>query len=321
MSNATPPGWYPVPGTADERWWDGAQWTAEVRPASDVPAQRIADAPTQGWAAATPPQPQPQHPQPPQPDYAPPGPYAPYQGPYAPGPSAGNRNGLAIGISAGVALVLVAAVIGGVLLARGKKDPVGPVIADPTWTTSAPVRSPSPTPSPRTSSSATVRPVENTTPDMVHGWRVPVPAGWQTRTSSTGSSAFLTSGSYECGMSAPCVRAQFSIEALNVPGTDAKSVAEAATAVYAPQVFGDLADHRELTSGPVAVSGAIGYAVRWYVTPKEGAKGYVTVVAVPAGAGTFTLLHGGADDDPQAPRPAVVDQIVAGIRPSSGSTT
>ena len=28
-----PAGWYPDPGAADhERYWDGAQWTAEVRP-------------------------------------------------------------------------------------------------------------------------------------------------------------------------------------------------------------------------------------------------------------------------------------------------
>ncbi|MFC9329102.1 hypothetical protein [Kitasatospora sp. NPDC057015] len=97
MSNSTPPGWYPVPGTgpdgaaSQECWWDGTAWTAEVRtaPGARPPSgAQIADAPTQAWEGAAPAVPQPAPGQGQPPGYAPVGqPGAGYG--YPPQPAAG----------------------------------------------------------------------------------------------------------------------------------------------------------------------------------------------------------------------------------------
>ncbi|MEV8093492.1 DUF2510 domain-containing protein [Kitasatospora sp. NPDC085879] len=328
MSTSTPPGWYPVPeagpgGTAQERWWDGNAWTAEVRPAQSAaapqPAQ-IADAPTQAWTGQAVPQPGYGYPQ----QQQQPGPYGyPQAGPAYAYPSTAtgpkNRNGLIIGIAAGVlALAAVAGVV--LVLADGDDDPV--ITAPPPVSFSAsPRTSPSVprfSPSPRTSTP----PVAGSTlPDVMHGWRVPRPTGWTVHTSSSTSSVYEVTGPYDCGMQTQCIRGQFSVETLSVPGTDAASVAKAAIVDYAPKIFGDLTSHEEAGSGPVVVAGAIGYAVRWHVTPQQGAAGYVLMVAVPDARGAgFVLLHGGVDDDPKAPTPGTLDAIVTGIRSTTAGS-
>lgn len=340
MSTSTPPGWYPVPdtgpgGAAQERWWDGTAWTAEVRPAQAAPPvapPNVADAPTQAWqgqAAAGPgygyPQHQHQQQQPPAPyGYPQHGGQQPqfpvYAYPSAP-PPAKNRNALVIGIVAGV--VLLAAAAGVAVVASGGDDP-GTALPLPTYSIPAPYFSASPR-APRTSPSprATTPAGGNAATDVVHGWRVPNPAGWTPHSLSSTQAFYETIGPYECGMSSPCIRGQFAVGLKSVPGTDAETVARREMADYAPKSFGDLTDHEELKSGPVTVAGATGFAVRWYVTPETGSKGYVLVVAVPDTKGSgFVLLHGGVDDDPEAPEPAVLDQMVVGIRSvTAGSDT
>ncbi|MEV6206821.1 DUF2510 domain-containing protein [Kitasatospora sp. NPDC051914] len=329
MSTSTPPGWYPVPetgpgGAAQERWWDGTAWTAEVRPAQSAaaaqPAQ-IADAPTQAWSG------QPVapaqgygYPQQQSAPYGYPQPGPPYAYPSAvPGPK--NRNGLIIGIAAGVlALAVIAGVV--LVLADGDDDPPVVVAPPPSAAFSASPRTspslPRTSPSPRSSSSALAG---STLTDIIHGWRVPRPTGWTVHSSNGSQSVWEVTGPYDCGMETQCIRGQFSVETVSVPGTDAATVAKAAMAEYAPRIFGDLASHEELTSGSITVAGATGYAVRWHVTPKQGASGYVLMVAVPDARGRgFVMMHGGVDDDPKAPDPGTLDAIVKGIRSTTAGS-
>ncbi|GAA4996534.1 DUF2510 domain-containing protein [Kitasatospora paranensis] len=326
MSTSTPPGWYPVTGpdgTAQERWWDGSAWTAEVRPAAG--AAGIAEAPTQAWTAPAAPAPAAHpgygYPQQPAAGYGYP-PQAPAYAYPSAVPASKNRNGVIIGIAAGV--LVVAAVVGAVfVLGSGKKDPavIGPLPSISVPSFDLPSADPS-TPLPAPSDDTATPAAAGALPDLLHGWRVPRPAAWTLHTGSSATSLYETTGPYDCGMTSQCIRGQFSIEAVSVPGTDAATVARAAMANYAPRIFGELDGHEELTSGPIAVAGATGYAVRWYATPKQGAKGYILMIAVPDAQGSgFVLLHGGVDDDPKAPRPTVLDQIAGGIRSTSGSGT
>ncbi|WP_035805646.1 hypothetical protein [Kitasatospora mediocidica] len=91
-------------------------------------------------------------------------------------------------------------------------------------------------------------------------------------------------------------------------------MARATIADYAPQLYGDLASHQELASAPITAAGLTGYAVRWHVVPSTGTQGYILLVALPSAGGGFSILVGSVDDDPSAPQPAVLEQIVAGIR-------
>ncbi|MEV4555846.1 DUF2510 domain-containing protein [Kitasatospora sp. NPDC049285] len=298
MSTPTPPGWYPVPGTGQERWWNGTAWTDDHRTAG-----QLNDAPTQGWdnsglAAAT------RQPQP---------------GPYPTGKSDGTGrrgNGLVVGVSAAVGAVLLAAVVVAVVLIRTDPPTPNPV---PTLTatgnspvTASPLASASP------SRSATNAAPALTVADAVHGWRVPLPDGWTAERPSDQASVIEIAGQYSCSQSTSlCVRGQFSVAVDTAQAADAESAAEAEIAAYAPEVFGPLTSHRELATGAVTVAGVRGHAIRWYVQPGQGASGYVLVVALPAQSGGFVILHGGVDDDPKAPKPAELDRIVLGIAPAS----
>ncbi|GAA2226205.1 DUF2510 domain-containing protein [Kitasatospora cystarginea] len=154
--------------------------------------------------------------------------------------------------------------------------------------------------------------------DPVHGWTLPLPAGWTPGRRGRDAAVQLFTAPYSCAAPAGCVRGSFAIGTAPVTGPDAVAVARSAMADTAPVLFGELASHRQLPSGPVAVAGRRGFAERWHVVPKDGVQGYVLVVAVPAHGGGFTVLTGSVDDDPLAPDPAVLDRIVQGIRASSG---
>ncbi|KDN86441.1 DUF2510 domain-containing protein [Kitasatospora cheerisanensis] len=295
MSNPTPPGWYPVPGTGQERWWDGSAWTDSHRPAN-----RLNDAVTQSWSTG------------PAttaeswsagPSTAPPSP-----------PNGGGGRGLVLGATGAV----VAVVIGAVAVAVWALQPEAAKKPDPspslTIATSSPgpSRSSSPTPDGSIDPSLTIA-------DRTHGWGVPLPEGWTAEPATDQASVLEISGQYACSQSSSlCVRGQFAVAADPVDAPDARTAAEHEIAAYAPSVFGDLKDHDEQSSGTLDVAGASGWAIRWYVHPQaEGPAGYVVVAAVPASGGGYVILHGGVDDDPKAPQPAVLDRIMHGIRQAS----
>lgn len=357
MSNSTPAGWYPDPehgqggGPARERYWDGGAWTAQYRPAGapPAPAAPFADAATQAWQAQGPtvsdaspayghpavPAPMPAPAQPPgygfpqayptaptqfPQAYPPPGSYG---APYLPqSPSSGRRPGLIVGILAG-ALLLIAATVGVVLVAH-KDSAAGASAAPPAPAASQPAAAGSPDPSSSPTGDSTIRkaPVgpDGSLQDTVHGWSVPLPAGWTNMEHDASNTLVMITHPYTCTMPGGCVRGNFAVGADPVTGPDARTVAEQGMAQTAPQLFGDLTSHQALTSGPVTVAGLSGYAVRWHVVPTTGAKGYLLVVAVPIGGG-FATIVGSVDEDPSAPPPAALDQIVSGIRAGGAAGT
>ncbi|MGW4897754.1 DUF2510 domain-containing protein [Kitasatospora sp. NPDC004240] len=326
MSNSTPPGWYPVPGTdgaaGHERWWDGSAWTSDVRPVQTGGAQ-LADVPTQSWQAPTA---APQQP----PSYGYGGPqqggagygypqqqaamgygYPPQQ------PAKKVSTGLVIGIV--LAVLAVAGVAAGIALSGDdKKDPTPPPpTASATTATSSPSPSPTrPTPTPTpTTPKATPAPVPTgTVTDTQHSITVPVFSGWESRTNLEKLTVYLASGPYTCANGQSCIRGQFGISKEKVQGASAKAAAEAAMPGYASEIFSNVTTHSDNGSSPTTVAGVSAYASRWKVKTADGTQGYVLVVAAPVKGGGFVLLTGGVDDDPLAPDPSVLDAIVKGIK-------
>ncbi|RKE18743.1 DUF2510 domain-containing protein [Streptomyces sp. TLI_171] len=293
MSTPTPPGWYPVPGTGQERWWDGTGWTDSHRPAG-----RLNDAVTQSWDSSGLQQPAP----------APAPPKAP-----------GSGRGLVIGATAAVAVVVIGAVATAVWALQpssGKKpDPVPTLTVGVSTPAPSPSRiSPSPSRSPSPSKGDSV-----VLADKAHGWGVPMPDGWTAESATEKSSVIEIFGQYACSQSESlCVRGQFAVVNDPVDAADAQTAAEQEMAAFAPSIFGELKSHREEAAGTLTIAGSQGWAIRWYVEPKDGASGYVVVAAAPASDGSgYVILHGGVDDDPKAPDPSVLDDIVQGVTKSS----
>ncbi|MFD9685617.1 DUF2510 domain-containing protein [Kitasatospora sp. NPDC059088] len=362
MSNSTPPGWYPVPGAdgtpGHERWWDGNAWTAEVRPLQ-APGGQLADAPTQGWQppAAQPPQagygypaqsgsPAPGYGYPAQdavqsPGYGYPG-QGPYGGPqqypgqpahpgqeaypgagygYPPPAPAKNRTGVIVGIS--VAVLVVGGIIAGLTLSGGGNTKADPTPNPTVTVTQSDGPTPSPTPTRSAPAPKPVPSVKSTVPDPQHAITVPVLDGWDAATNSAHSTVYLGSGRYSCADGNSCIRGQFSIEKDTVQGDTPKGAADAAMPTYAGTIFSGITSHTDSGSGYVSVAGVLGYATRWHVGTSDGTQGYVLLAAVPAKGGGYVIFEGGVDDDPAAPDPAVLDQILKGIKQdgSAGSST
>ncbi|TWG00375.1 hypothetical protein FHX73_114250 [Kitasatospora viridis] len=279
----------------------------------------------QGHSSFNYPYPAPEQPQLP-PQLPPPGP--PPLAPPLPPP--GRRPGLLAAVLVGtLALVVLAGGLVTVALqgsssrapamgapAPAASPPVGAAPAPSQPPTAAPTPAPTPT-TPLPGTPDTQPPAAGSAvQDQVHGWTVPVPAGWDTAYHDANTTVLLVTGQYPCANQGGCVRGNFSIDARPTAGPDAETVARQTMALYAPQLFGTLDDHQELSSGPTAVAGLAGFAVRWHVTPQQGAQGFLLLVAVPAPSGGFTTMVASADDDPRAPRPGALDDLVAAIQPA-----
>ncbi|MFJ9695085.1 DUF2510 domain-containing protein [Kitasatospora sp. NPDC101183] len=336
-----------------ERWWDGHAWTEQVRPLPHGGAG-IADAATQPWQppdgrpASQPAPPPPAAPPaapsvPPRPGYgygAPqdagygypgattpgygyPGQETPgaagygYPGPGYPGPGyrpQGPRRvrpGLVAGITA--AVVTIGALTAYILIGGPDGTPDSGPTPDPVVTS----RTLPPRPAPTTSTVAPPKPlptVKSTVPDTQHSITVPVLDGWDAATNSAHSTVYLGSGRYTCPTGGACIRGQFSVEKDAIQGLTAKAAADAAMPVYAGQIFTGITTHTDSGSGTVTVAGVLGYATRWHIRTSDGTQGYVLLAAVPAKGGGFVVFEGGVDDDPQAPDPTALDQILKGIR-------
>ncbi|WP_369184248.1 DUF2510 domain-containing protein [Streptomyces sp. Y1] len=362
MSNSTPPGWYPVPGADGtpglERWWDGNAWTGETRPLPDG-AARLADAPTQGWQ---PPSPQPGYgygtPQ--QPGYGYPG-GAPapapgygypgqdgygypgqdgygypgqelqgagygYPGPGHPQQHRPGRTKPGVIVAISVAVLAVGGIIAGLALSGGGDDTRADPTPNPTATTQStdpgPGPAPKPTPTPKPSPPKPAPALKSTVPDPQHSITVPVYDGWDANSDSPHSTVYLGTGRYTCPTGGACIRGQFSVEKDVIQGSSAKAAADAAMPAYAEQIFTGITSHTDAGSDNVSVAGVRGYAVRWHVRTSDGTQGYVLLAAVQAKGGGYVVFEGGVDDDPQAPDPSVLDQILKGVtKDGSGSAT
>lgn len=301
----TPAGWYPTgeigpDGRPAERWWDGAQWTATIRPLDGGASGPGRSSRTRSLIAAgvvvvlvgggigayfalhnsdstntasTGPQSVP-----------------------TTGPSIGGGNG------------------NGGLGGGGGSTP-GP--------------SASPVPTVTGGSGKTVS-------DPIDGLTIPVPSGWTaTAGSDTGQGSWpaLGTGPYTCpsglaqangaSSTAQCTRGGLNFTTTS--GTSAQSVATSDIAALAKNDYGNLTSHSVVSQGAVTVAGRAGYQVTWNVVPSyTGPSGTVEAIAVPVPdhPGYFTLINVGLDQSSQAPTLSNVNaQIIAAITDSNAAGT
>lgn len=128
-TGAPEPGWYADPDDIQQiRWWDGAEWSGHVRPATDLdaPPETVVDPPVPPPAATVPPPQPPRAPSTPSPEtalppMAPAAPGVPDGGRAEPAPRPGRRPGRRVlAVVAGV--LVLAALVGGGLFASGVLD-------------------------------------------------------------------------------------------------------------------------------------------------------------------------------------------------------
>ncbi|MGW3658575.1 DUF2510 domain-containing protein [Streptomyces sp. NPDC005151] len=102
-----------------------------------------------------------------------------------------------------------------------------------------------------------------------------------------------------------------------------------ATSSYGGKAYGAITSHEQLKSEAVTVAGRKGYLVRWKVVTKEGDDGYVQSLAFvsPHSADMLVVVRSGFDVSPKAPALSVMDEITKGIKAAaltgsgSGQTT
>ncbi|GAA1182399.1 hypothetical protein F4556_005434 [Kitasatospora gansuensis] len=287
MTYSTPPGWYPVldpgpDGAAQERWWDGEAWTAEVRPVGAEPVA-AAKRGARTWLVLA---------------------------------------LVLVVLAAGAGGLFWATRADAPVHEPLAAPPAVTGSPSPTRTPSpsaTPTPSPTPTPTPAAPSRAPL-PSTRSVQDLSRGWEVPVPAGWKIDDHDGKVTLQFSTKPYSCDVgSGNCVRANFAVVAERSEGASAQAVARAEMATYAPILYGDLTSTKVVVSAPVTVAGVTGHAERWRVDPVKGVPGHVLVVAVRAPGGGFTVLVGSADEHPDAPSPELLDQLVAAIRPLPGS--
>ncbi|MFF2073928.1 DUF2510 domain-containing protein [Kitasatospora sp. NPDC058162] len=334
MSNSTPPGWYPAPGTdgapGNERWWDGQAWTSDVRP---LPT------PGYGYPGAAAPHPaQEAHPGtgfgPPSTGYGYPGDGYGHPGegygypgpaPYAPPPSSRRaRPGVIVGTVAGV--LAVAGIVAAFAFSHSNGPLVGP-LAGPTTsptlssTSRGTLPPPTPTPSPTTPAVKPEPVVTGIAPDPQHAITVPILDGWTTDSSRPSYSMFEGTGPYTCDGGHRCVRGMFAVSKDVVQGATAKDAADAAMPVWAGGLYPGVNQHTDYGSGVMSVDGVPGYVDRWHVTTSTGAQGYVLLATFQAKGGGYVVFEGSVDDDALSPDKDSLEEVLKGITQSGSSSS
>ncbi|HEX4787223.1 MAG TPA: DUF2510 domain-containing protein [Actinospica sp.] len=173
--------------------------------------------------------------------------------------------------------------------------------------------------------------------DPIDGLTIPVPSGWTGNSGSTsgqGSWPALSTGPYTCpsalassngstsgSAGAQCTRGGVSFT--TVSGSAAQSVATSDIATLAKDNYGSLSSHTVSGQGAITVAGRSGYQVTWKVVPSySGPGGTVEAIAlpVPGQSGYFTLIDIGVDDSAQAPSLSSVNSsIINAITDSSAA--
>ena len=174
-----------------------------------------------------------------------------------------------------------------------------------------------------------------TVSDPIDQLSIPVPSGWTgTSGSTSGSGSFpaLGTGTYTCpsGMATSsgsstatptCTRGgvTFTLDS----GTTAQGVATKDISTVAGSNYGSLSSHKVVDQGAVTVAGRSGYQITWSVVPSySGPSGTVELIAlpVPGESGYYTLIDIGVDQSSQAPSLSTVNsQIIAGITDSNAA--
>ncbi|WLQ47292.1 DUF2510 domain-containing protein [Streptomyces poriferorum] len=301
MSNATPPGWYPdtaAPG--NERWWDGAGWTAHTRPSATVIQRPV---PGRGDGGA--------------------------------GASAARTVTL---VATGVAVVVVA-VTGAMLLNRGdgteptapRSDRSAPSSAD---TADGAPGDDSPSPDP---SAAGEDP--DVLVDQLNGITLPIPDGWERVEHPVDEMLTMRtadSEAYYCPGTSSALCYHGTVTVRTAGGTDPatpeaiakKDIVAAADRAYEEDIIGrpihgGIMSHRQIAAGPVSVAGRTGYQVRWRVVTGKGPGGYVQSLVFPSAVGSESpvVVRYAFDAGPDGVPLALMDTLTQGIRPLGDSET
>ncbi|WUL57213.1 DUF2510 domain-containing protein [Streptomyces sp. NBC_00344] len=137
-------------------------------------------------------------------------------------------------------------------------------------------------------------------------------------------------GTDDKGKPATCVRGGvFSAPsvALKLSATTAKAAAQQDIAGNAKESYGEtsggITSHSRLKAEAVTVAGRQGYLVRWKVVTKKGDDGYVQSLAFPSPTAKDLLIvvRSGFDINAKAPALSVMDDITRGIKPAPASGT
>jgi len=182
-----------------------------------------------------------------------------------------------------------------------------------------------------------------TVSDPIDGLTIPVPSGWTgTSGSASGSGSWpaLSTGPYTCpsalasenssGSSgstatASCTRGgvSFTTTQGSTSSATAQSVATSTIAGVAKDNYGTLSSHSVVSQGAVTIAGRTGYQITWSVVPNyAGVGGTVEDIVLPVTGetGYFTLIDIGVDKSSQAPSLSSVNsQIIQGITDSSAA--
>jgi hypothetical protein len=177
-----------------------------------------------------------------------------------------------------------------------------------------------------------------TVSDPYDALTIPVPSGWTGSSGSTsgeGTWPTLSTGPYTCpaalassnggssGSSAAEECTRGGVNFATTSGSAAQSVATSTIADLAKGNYGTLSSHKVVSQGAITVAGRAGYQVTWSVVPDyTGPGGTVEGIAlpVPGETGYFTLIDIGVDNSSQAPSLSSVNSgIIQGITDSSAA--
>ncbi|MET9493826.1 DUF2510 domain-containing protein [Streptomyces sp. NPDC006552] len=345
MTSQTPEGWYPDPGQVPdgprtERWWDGARWTDQTRPAATPPP--LPPQPAAPPVTAHAPYPvSPQAPQPPVPGAFPAyGNYPGYPGPLPPKP----RNRGKIALAAGVAVVVLAGIGGGIYALTSDDGGGNSRAGSQSQRPEEPQRPDGPGgstggggggASPEAPGSPQPPLDKGYATDILNGVALPVLDGW---TGSDGAGgAGVQTGTYKCpdDVAQSCVKGGASVasaKSLKIGGQSPEAAAKEdivanAKASYGGDVYGGIIQHDELLSQKVTVAGQQGYRIRWNVDTKSKVDAWVESVVFPSPSDAKTLLvvRIGVDiprtkkEEAAGPDNTSIDKLVKGIKKSSVS--
>lgn len=247
------------------------------------------------------------------------------------------RRGARTALVVGVAVVVLAGIVGGVYALTAGDDDDGddnaktPASAGPSKPGKSdgerpekPEGSPSPGPS-----DGAPQAEKGFAADVASGISMPIPDGWEGQSGAAG--AGVTKGKYPCPGDGQkvCVRggafsapaASFKIRETTPEAAAKADIEKNAEESYGGKIYGGkLVSHKQLESKAVTVAGQKGYLVRWKAVNRKGPDGYVQSLAFksPADDMTMVLVRFGIDDTDDAPSVSSMDQITKGIKESRG---